>query len=1018
MAAAESKLQLKRRPLPATLDSALFSEQQRAAIQHRGKPLVLKGGPGSGKTTVIVEAAISRINEGQDPNSILILTYGRERASELRDAIALRTTKTMLEPLARTFHALAFSILKAAGKNPILLSGPEQEGWIRQLIDGVQWPDALKPALHTRGFVRELRDLMLRATERGWSEADLAKHGKELGEEFWVAASNFWSSYTGTLVFADADHGEPKERLDSAQLVWRAANVVKKEPQKFFKTEIKTILIDDFQESDLAQRALLANLAVDDLVIAVDPYSTVGRFRGADPDGLTTALDLYLTRGSEIFLGENFRSSAKVHQFIQIVAGEFPIPPTTQISKVTTTGAVVAERFIDGANEAAFIADKLQRAHLQQHLKWSEMAVIFRSPAQSSLVRSALMRSGIPVAGELQVLSQNASILPFLLLAESAITGKVDMNSAEQLLLAEFAGADSISMRRIRRELVAKYSSETGLTGSELICKAITDGGYEISGGDALIRLNELFEIAQRVAKRKSSQPEDLLWAIWSNAKTVDNELISESWRKRALKGGIRGANADRDLDAMLQLFESARRFGQRFRYADLTEFFKDIRKSEIAGDVITAKGARPDVVELLTPFSAKGREWKLVVVAGVQEGIWPNLKVRGSLLGSERLAERDRNPDAAAVALEVIAKNAVAQDELRLFYASLSRASQELVITAIDREEDQPSSYFDWAYEFAHPDNSQSGSKHFKIENQLSSANVISKLRRQLLETGSKDAAATLKSLAEAGVPGADPDSWFGIKPISSTEAAIPADKPVRVAPSGVEKFDDCELRWFLEAHGGQDGNTTAQMIGVVIHKFAELAEKSDATFESQLELLRANWKLVDPETGWMSRTSLGRATLMLERFYKYRASMVGKRDFKDSEVTYEFTIGRAQIKCSIDRIETTMEGKLYVVDFKTGKYALSKEEAKTDAQMQIYQYAVGEDSAGASLVYLDSDLKGNKTRDQLPIDRAEVAKRIEQTAVKMGGATFIATINDKCQFCSVIASCPLQAEGRDIYG
>jgi ATP-dependent exoDNAse (exonuclease V) beta subunit len=709
-----------------------------------------------------------------------------------------------------------------------------------------------------------------------------------------------------------------------------------------------------------------------------------------------------------------------VHLFLEQIAGEFPKAPEIQSSRGEITGSVTAECFIDSANEASFIADKLQRAHLQSGLKWSEMAVIFRSPAQSGAVRSALMRYGIPVAGELQVLAENASIAPFLLLAEVAITGKIDLTTAEQLLLSEFGGADSISFRRMRRELVAKYSSKTGLSGSELICRAITDGEYEIENGAALIRLHELFEIAERTAKNKSSQPEDLLWAIWSNAKTIDNELISEAWRNRALKGGVRGANADRDLDAMLQLFESARRFGQRFKYANLAQFFKDIRKSEIAGDVITAKGQRSDVVELLTPFSAKGREWKLVVVAGVQEGIWPNLRIRGSLLGSERLAERDRNPDLAALELELVAKAAVAVDELRLFYAAISRASQDLIITAVDREEDQPSTYFDLAYEFCNPKLPIEAKRSIsKAENLLSGAHVVAKLRTQLIKQGSKDAAATLKALAAAGIAGADPADWYGVKQISSDAPAIAQDQEVRISPSGVEKFDECQLRWFLESHGGQDGNTTAQLIGTVIHKFAELAEAKEGKpdLDSQIELLTSNWKLVDSETGWISRTSMGRAVLMLKRFYKYRESMAGKREFKESEAEYQFSIGRAFISCKIDRIETTVDGKLYIVDFKTGKSAISVDDAKTDAQMQIYQYAVGPDSAGASLVYLDHDLKGNKTRDQLPIDLKSVEARIERTAVLMGGARYLAVKNSNCQFCAVSTSCPLQIEGRGLY-
>ena len=85
---------------PALLE--LDATQAKAAA-HRGSPLLIAGGPGTGKTSVLIESALSRITTGQDPDSILLITYGRERASELRDAIALRTTVTMHEPLARTF---------------------------------------------------------------------------------------------------------------------------------------------------------------------------------------------------------------------------------------------------------------------------------------------------------------------------------------------------------------------------------------------------------------------------------------------------------------------------------------------------------------------------------------------------------------------------------------------------------------------------------------------------------------------------------------------------------------------------------------------------------------------------------------------------------------------------------------------------------------------------------------------------------------------------------------------------
>ena len=88
-----------------------FDSKQKAAIAHRGSPLIIRGATGTGKSATLVEAAIDRIRSGQDPESILILAFGRERASEIRDAIVLASGGTVQEPVSRTFHALAFSIL-------------------------------------------------------------------------------------------------------------------------------------------------------------------------------------------------------------------------------------------------------------------------------------------------------------------------------------------------------------------------------------------------------------------------------------------------------------------------------------------------------------------------------------------------------------------------------------------------------------------------------------------------------------------------------------------------------------------------------------------------------------------------------------------------------------------------------------------------------------------------------------------------------------------------------------------
>ena len=228
--------------------SLSLSADQKAAVAHRGSPLILKGATGTGKTTVLIEAALSRIAAGQSPDSILLLTYGRERASEMRDAIVTRSQETAFEPLARTFHSLAYSILKMrTGDNYreiVLLSGAEQETFISQLLDGdiedgyKQWHDGLKKTpeslgepLQTQGFVRELRDLIMRANERGITPDALAERGHQLGEKYWPGAADFWKRYLGAMTLQEVLAGDAKVRIDPSEIINSAINYLRANPE-------------------------------------------------------------------------------------------------------------------------------------------------------------------------------------------------------------------------------------------------------------------------------------------------------------------------------------------------------------------------------------------------------------------------------------------------------------------------------------------------------------------------------------------------------------------------------------------------------------------------------------------------------------------------------------------------------------------------------------------------------------------------------------------------------------------
>jgi ATP-dependent exoDNAse (exonuclease V) beta subunit len=471
----------------------------------------------------------------------------------------------------------------------------------------------------------------------------------------------------------------------------------------------------------------------------------------------------------------------------------------------------------------------------------------------------------------------------------------------------------------------------------------------------------------------------------------------------------------------MIQLFDSAQRFSERFPYSDPSAFLDELSRESIVGDIITAQGVRPDVVEILTVHSAKGRQWEVVAVAGLQEGVWPNLRQRSSLLGSERLVERERHGDLARLELDLIAASALAEDERRLLHVAVTRARQALIVTAVQREDDEPSAYFEEL------DNTGDLETPLitKVPRPLTTSALVANLRQNLSGGSAQTAAAILKTLSQSQITSADPAHWTGSLPISSTESVVAPDELVPVSPSGAENFTECGVKWFLERSGGTNGDSTAQILGSAIHEFARIKVEDPSISESDLiAKLESSWSLIDPTEGWISNSSLKRAIKMLERFSRYHAAT--KREVVGAELNFKIQVGRAEIRGSVDRIEVDSDGNHYVIDFKTGKTQITAEKAKENLQLACYQLAVALDgfekklsttsSSGAELVYLAKDSVKVTTRQQYKIDEVEVKAKIEKIAEGMGAESFQARINTMCENCVVKACCPIQSQGRTV--
>ena len=1021
MASVKDNLELKlirSTSLAKNLELKDLTPAQLEVVNHRTSQLLVLGQAGSGKTSTLIAAIANRIAAGEDPNKILALTYGRQSASKLRDQIASAnpTAHTVAEPIARTFHSVAFMILNdpinlesSADKKYVLLSGAEQDAQIRQLLEldaanpaQSNWPQDLIPALTTKGFAKELREFIGRATERGSSPAELSKFAKKYDQKYWPAICQFWDRYQNAMALRDATTTHSFNRVDPSEIVVLAVDKLESNQRLLEKYQklFQIIYVDEFQESDRAQRKLLQLLSGPELVIFADPDSAVGRFRGADPDNLISDLEQFGIK-KKITLDKRLRPVA-----------------SQQVALLSSA-----------SEEANFIAHQFRSAHLISNMPWSQMAVIVRSPGpQITALQRAFAMNSIPVEIDAQAasLGDNPAIKPIITVAQIAL-GQLKITSSnwdeiELLLKSEFAGADAISIRQMRIALSKAQKHNPPKSSTDLILDHLTCLTPDLPWEEltSLKRINDLIKEAKK-ALSKSSDISDLLWSIWSNGKNYEGELISRVWQQTALAGGNRGMIADQNLDAVITLFEVARRFSERLPEAKPSLFIDQLLGEKILADTITTTAQRGEVVQVMTVHSAKGLEWELVALAGMQEGSWPNLKQRGSLLGSERLVEIFRHGISNIEQLDAISAAGLMQDEKRLLNVALTRASKQLFVTAITQEDTQPSSYF----EKLAPQEIQLQ----QSQRSITQPALVAALRRIATVSDKEDsqfAARALKTLASNGVKVADPKHWVGVKPVSTDLPVISPQEQLRISPSSLESFTECGLKWMLEQSGGRDADSTAQVLGSAIHVIAaQLKDQPTLTLDELEGKLKGAWSLIDMNQGWIKDYEYRRAASMLKKFYGWHVE--NKNQLIGVEEKFEFKLGSAIVSGSIDRVELTNEGKYYIVDLKTGATPISYEDAQQNKQLQSYQLAVVNDGfknklehqevAGAELIFV-GDLKGKeaKGRPQDKVNEKVVSQEISEIAVKMSDKNFVAVINDRCRSCAVKTSCPIQPAGKSV--
>ena len=912
--------------------------------------------------------------------------------------------------------------------------------------------------------------MLARARRLGMDPDDVGAAGHATGRAEWVSLGAFFDEYLDVL--------DAEGVLDYAELVHRCRILLTRpEIVQHCAPRSAAVFVDEYQDTDPSQVRLLQVVAGDgrDVWSSGIPTSRSMRFAGLRRAGSWTFRSgsvLERERGAGLGTEPDTPLRRRPACASRSVASRLGMPrapaelfaafrhPTADPEG--PKGKVEIFTCNSAGAEAEHIAEILRSAHLRDNLAWTAMAVLVRSGRTMipGLTR-ALVAAGVPVevAGDEIPLAADPAVRPLLLALQVAARGRTPTADERQLLLTSpLGGMDSMSTRRLGRALrdaeraelagMALPRSSVELTSLALRHHDLLDKCPPSPDVDGARAMAQLLRRCER-AIHSGSTAEEALWLVWSQT------TWPERLRQQAGGGGETGRRANRDLDAICALFEIAARSEEVSGLRGVTGFLAEVEGQQIPADPLRESELRESGVRVLTAHRAKGLEWDLVVVAGVQEGRWPDVRRRGSLLEPDQLGRH-----------EVMAPVPIATriaEERRLFYVACTRARSRLVVTAVagtEGEADQPSRFL---AELGVPLRALPGRPGRPLS---LSALVVSSAASAVDPEASprlrEEAAMRLARLADATdrdgrplVPAARPEHWWGMRPLSRADQPLVApDELVQLSGSQLAKVLACPRNWFLARKAqGESVRTAAASFGSVVHVLAEYGAHSQADHEELSTHLESVWSQLAFDAHWLSAVERVEAESALERFVTWQEAR-SHLTLLGTEVEFSCHIDlgsdRVHLTGSADRVERDPDGRIRIVDFKTSKAAPTAADVALHDQLGVYQLAVqqgafaavageGARPAGAELVYLrlpDGDSGYPKTFQQASLDDVPfpfkaregagdnslaaqptwVHRRLAEAANIIRREHHDARIGPGCRYCPFRTSCPAQPTGQQV--
>lgn len=770
------------------------------------------------------------------------------------------------------------------------------------------------------------------------------------------------------------------------------------------------------------------------------------------------------------------RSSADVARIRRVLSSN-GIPSRTSAALVPVRDEPAVRPFLDALSLLVYARKRGEKAL---------NPAVHMPAAEGSEGTEAVERGGYETLSATEAEELMRRSLDDVIAEESRANPLGGAQSAITLLTSRLGGASSMDVRRLRQQLRSIELQSGGhrpsddlLLGALLHPETLPEEGV----GRAVHRIAAVLSAGRKALARPESTSTEVLWALW------EASGLEKTWVAQSRGAGPDADAAHRNLDAMIGLFEAADRFDEQMRGAGAEQFLDFIDAQDLPMDTLAARGVRQDAVEILTPALAAGQSWRTVYVCGLQEGTWPNTTVRGSLLSTGDLTDlcdarlRQRAQQAEQQAGEQPVPPArirsypervrdTRHDELRMFAVAATRASTRLVLTAVRNDDQAPGEFFD----FVLPTDAVGDSTDVpitRVRRPATLRSLVAELRRTLVEESMNamraedaqdgapmhnapeeealtpeasayrlDAASrTLARLANAQAPGAAPDEWWGLLPLSSTEllfahrpaehaelaendgeeAENPGRRTIALSPSRLETIHSSPLDWLVSAARAEAQTDLSRSLGTLVHAIAEeyptgTLEELQTALDERISSLGVPARKEDEtdeeyreRVPWESYALYERAKRMILRLSYYYRQHMGDAGWQNLGVEGSFAVRvpvpfdpagevgelDALLTGRVDRLEGTAPAedgtrRYAIVDLKTGKSKPTGSEMETHPQLAAYQIAV-EAGAGEQLEErYRAEAAALETGEPLPDARPQELEYTGYTG-RSGGAALV---------------------------